>query len=48
MPYEVNNKYSVEELNARASVSEAQIRSGQVYSHAGVMETLRARVAQVA
>lgn len=48
MPYESTNMYSMEELNARAAVSEAQVRSGHVYSHAGVMETLRARATKVA
>lgn len=42
------HSYSVEELNARAELSEIQIAQGKTYSHAEVMNTLRERARQIA
>ena len=40
--------YSMEELNARAALSEVQIQEGKTYAHADVMDALRNRARQVA
>lgn len=40
--------YTIEELNARAMVSEAQIMTGNTYPHEMVMKSLRKRTAHTA
>lgn len=40
--------YSVEEINARAALSEVQIAQGKTYSHADVMESMRNRAKKTA
>lgn len=40
--------YTLEELNARVMVSEAQIKTGNTYSHEAVMNAIRKRAAHIA
>lgn len=42
------HSYSVEELNARAALSEIQMAQGKTYTHAEVMTGLRERARKIA
>ena len=44
----VLSPYTLEELDARAMVSEAQIKTGNTYSHEAVMNSIRKRAAHIA
>lgn len=44
----VLSPYTLEELSARAMVSEAQIKTGNTYSHEAVMNAIRKHAAHIA